>query len=90
MQIDRKVVEQALEAMDKATRYMSDSDYVKLNHAIDVLRDALAQPYHVPQTFEDFLATDAGVRMGLKLKDEWIDAARAGWEAAMRAKQENV
>ena len=44
MQVDRKVLEQALEAMDKATRYMSDSDYVKLNHAIDVLRDSLAQP----------------------------------------------
>ena len=45
----------------------------------------------IPQTFEDFLATDAGVRLfGLELKDEWIDAARAGWEAAMRAKQENV
>ena len=44
----------------------------------------------IPQTFEEFLATDAGVRMGLKLKDEWIDAARVGWEAAMRAKQENV
>lgn len=91
MQIDRKVVEQALETMDKATRYMSDVDYVKLNHAIDVLRDALAQPDHVPQTFEEFLANDEGVRrFGLELRDEWIDAARAGWEAAMRAKQENV
>jgi hypothetical protein len=39
----RKAAEQALEAMDKATRYMSDADYVKLNQAIDTLRAALEQ-----------------------------------------------
>jgi hypothetical protein len=39
----RKAAEQALEAMDKATRYMSDADYVKLNQAIDALRAALEQ-----------------------------------------------
>jgi len=39
----RKAAQQALEAMDKATRYMSDSDYVKLNQAITALRAALEQ-----------------------------------------------
>jgi hypothetical protein len=39
----REAAQQALEAMDKATRYMSDSDYRKLNEAITALRDALAQ-----------------------------------------------
>ena len=41
--VPRAVLEQALAAMDKATRFMSDSDYVKLNQAIDALRTALAQ-----------------------------------------------
>ena len=39
----REAAQQALEAMDKATRFMSDSDYVKLNQAITALRAALAQ-----------------------------------------------
>ena len=41
--VDRAVLEQALAAMDKATRFMSDSDYVKLNQAITALRAALEQ-----------------------------------------------
>jgi uncharacterized coiled-coil protein SlyX len=41
--VPRAVLERALEAMDKATRFMSDSDYVKLNQAITALRAALAQ-----------------------------------------------
>jgi hypothetical protein len=40
----RQAAQQALEAMDKATRFMSDSDYKKLNQAIDDLRAALAEP----------------------------------------------
>ena len=45
--LPRATVEQALEAMDKATRFMSDADYRKLNEAIDALRAALAR--RVPQ-----------------------------------------
>ena len=41
--VDRAVLEQALAAMDKATRFMSDTDYVKLNQAITALRAALEQ-----------------------------------------------
>jgi len=41
----RTVLEQALEAMNKATRFMSDSDYMKLNQAIDALRAALPCTY---------------------------------------------
>lgn len=59
----REAAQQALEAMEKATRFMSDTDYRKLNESIDVLKAALAgqtvpsdctdsnQPvawYHVP------------------------------------------
>jgi hypothetical protein len=40
----RTAARQALEALDKATRYMSDSDYRKLNDAIDILKAALEQP----------------------------------------------
>ena len=40
----RTAAQQALEAMDKATRFMSDSDYVKLNQAIYTLKAALEQP----------------------------------------------
>jgi hypothetical protein len=43
--VPRAVLEQALEAMDKATRFMSDSDYVKLNQAITTLRAALPCTY---------------------------------------------
>ena len=39
----RTAAQQALEAMDKATRFMSDADYRKLNEAITALRAALAQ-----------------------------------------------
>jgi hypothetical protein len=39
----KKAAQQALEAMDKATRYMSDSDYRNLNEAITALRAALAE-----------------------------------------------
>jgi hypothetical protein len=39
----RDAAQQALEAMDKATRFMSDSDYVKLNQAIYTLKAALAE-----------------------------------------------
>jgi hypothetical protein len=39
----REAAQQALEAMDKATRYMSDSDYRNLNEAITALRAALAE-----------------------------------------------
>ena len=41
----REAAQQALEAMDKATRFMSDSDYVKLNQAITALRAALPCTY---------------------------------------------
>jgi hypothetical protein len=40
----REAAQQALKAMDKATRYMSDSDYRNLNEAITALRAALEQP----------------------------------------------
>ena len=46
--IDRSVVEQALNSMDKATRFMSDSDYKKLNQAIEDLKAALAEPVQEP------------------------------------------
>ncbi len=39
----REVAEQALEAMEKATRYMSNSDYIKLNQTIDATRTALKE-----------------------------------------------
>ena len=38
----RTAAQQALEAMEKATRFMSDKDYRKLNESIDVLKAALA------------------------------------------------
>jgi alpha-ketoglutarate-dependent taurine dioxygenase len=44
----RTAAQQALEAMDKATRYMSDSDYRNLNEAITALRAALAEPKQAP------------------------------------------
>jgi hypothetical protein len=40
----REAAQQALEAMDKATRYMSFSDHRKLNEAITALKAALEQP----------------------------------------------
>jgi len=39
----RAVTVQALEAMEKATRYMSNSDYIKLNQTIDATRAALKE-----------------------------------------------
>ena len=39
----REAAQQALEAMDRATRFMSRSDYRKLNEAIAALRAALAR-----------------------------------------------
>jgi hypothetical protein len=39
----RTAAQLALKSMEKATRFMSDSDYKKLNHAIEVLKDALAE-----------------------------------------------
>jgi hypothetical protein len=87
MQIDRKVVEQLLELLE--TTISSHGDIARF--AIADLHKALAKSDQVPQTFEEFLANDEGVLLfGLELRDEWIDAARAGWDAAMRAKQENV
>ena len=44
----REAAQQALEAMNKATGYMKDSDYVRLNQAIDTLRTALAEPEQEP------------------------------------------
>ena len=90
MQIDRKVVEQALEAMDKATRYMSDSDYVKLNHAIDVLRDSLTQPkptvkesLMVPQHIADHLTTtDLAWLETRRLVRVWKELGQMRWMGA--------
>ena len=85
MQIDLNLVKQVLDVLVRA------SSYYDTYAEIAALEKALTQPDHVAQTFEEFLANDEGVRLfGLELKDEWIDAARVGWEAAMRAKQENV
>lgn len=40
-------------------------------------------------TFEEWLELDAGVmRYGLQLRPSWVDAARAGWEAATKAERE--
>ena len=44
----REAAQQALKAMDKATRFMSDSDYKKLNQAIEDLSAALAEPEQEP------------------------------------------
>ena len=44
----RQAAQQALKAMDKATRWMSDLDYKKLNEAIAALRAALAEPQECP------------------------------------------
>jgi hypothetical protein len=41
--ISRATALQALAAMDKTLRFMHDEDYVKLNHAIDTFKAALAQ-----------------------------------------------
>jgi hypothetical protein len=49
----KKAAQQALEAMDKATRFMRDSDYVKLNQAINTLRAALAQQEQEPVAWTD-------------------------------------
>jgi hypothetical protein len=52
----RTAAQQALEALDKATRYMSFSDHRKLNEAITALKSALEQPerhvsYVCPQCY---------------------------------------
>ena len=39
----REVAGQALESMAKATRYMSNSDYIKLNQTIDATHAALKE-----------------------------------------------
>jgi hypothetical protein len=67
--VPRAVLEQALGAMDKATRFMSDSDYVRLNQVIDALRAALAQQEQEPVAWRD-PATDDIVSV----------ARRAAWE----------
>lgn len=43
----------ALEAMKKATRFMSDSDYKKLNEAIEDLDAVLAAPIIQPEIKDD-------------------------------------
>jgi hypothetical protein len=43
----------ALEAMKKATRFMSDSDYKKLNEAIEDLDAVLAEPIIQPEIKDD-------------------------------------
>lgn len=65
---DREAMQQALWALEKATRFMSDSDYKKLNETIEILRDALAEP-DVPETdFGNMAATVAEpVSAGFKL-----------------------
>ena len=40
---DTALLRQALEVMDKATRYMRDSDYRKLNETITTLRERLGE-----------------------------------------------
>ena len=44
----REAAQQALEAMDRATRFMSRSDYRKLNEAITALKAVLAQKQAEP------------------------------------------
>ena len=44
----RTVAQLALKSMEKATRFMSDSDYRNLNNSIEVLKDALAEPVQEP------------------------------------------
>ncbi len=89
MQIDRKVLEQALFVLNLDDYW--EPPQPERSDVMRALCEALAQPDHVPQTFEEFIAIDEGVRrFGLELRNEWIDAAREGWEAAMRAKKENV
>lgn len=88
----RTAAQQALEALESLFTLQMDYDRPKqCGEAITALRAALAQTARIPQTFEEFIAIDEGVRrFGLELRNEWIDAAREGWEAAMRAKKENV
>ena len=40
---DTALLRQCLEVMDKATRYMRDSDYRKLNETITTLRERLGE-----------------------------------------------
>ena len=47
--MSREVMQHALEALEKATRFMTDSDYKRLNETIEVIRAALAEP-DVPET----------------------------------------
>ena len=49
----REAAQQALAAMEKATRFMSDSDYKRLNETIEVLRVALAAPVQEPVAWLD-------------------------------------
>lgn len=44
----RTAAQQALETLEKATRFMSYSDYEKLDETIDALRAALAEPVQEP------------------------------------------
>ena len=48
--ISRATALQALAAMDKTLRFTYDEDYVKLNHAIDTFKAALAQQTPHPDT----------------------------------------
>jgi hypothetical protein len=56
--IPRATALQALAAMDKTLRFMHDEDYVKLNHAIDTFKAALAQQEQEPVAWGLFAKTD--------------------------------
>jgi hypothetical protein len=60
--------QQALAAMEKATRFMSDSDYKRLNETIEALRAALAEPVQEPYTDDvTRIMRDAGMTFHLGL-----------------------
>jgi len=74
----RTAAQQALEALDKATRYMSDSDYRKLNDAIDILKAALEQPEQEPVAWmEDF--GNAFPLGAVKGAGSWRDDHQRNW-----------
>ena len=66
-------MQQALEALEKATRFMSDSDYKKLNQAIDDLRAALAEP-------EQKAKPITAAEMSTWVKDTWEKCQAEAWQ----------
>lgn len=84
----RAAAQAVLDAIDAALPYAPHrSEFDRVADSADDLRRILAQAESVQptQTFDEWIANDEGVKgFGKLIGPEWIDAARAGWNAAKR------